>query len=132
VATRFAHFCRLSIREGNNVYVIHPATFAFQEIGPLDAYGISYDDLFEFESYGLICSAETLLTNTTADPPGEVTPVEYAGCQAGIAFDKLQLHRVMFTRVGTDIRNSLHLSPISEYTAVLINRFPKAFHPPMQ
>src|SRR5262249_20323523 len=68
VATRFEHFCRLSIREGSNVYVIHPATFAFQNIGPLDDYGISYDDLFEFESYGLIRSAETLMTNHVAEP----------------------------------------------------------------
>jgi hypothetical protein len=132
VAIHFEHFCRLSIRDGRNVYVIHPATFVFQNIGPLDDYGISYDDLFEFESYSLIRSAETLMTNHTADPSDEVTPVEYAGRPAGIAFDKLQLHRIMFTRAGADIRNSLHLSPISEYTQALVKKFPKAFHPPRE
>ena len=132
VAIRFEQFCRLSIRDGNNVYVIHPATFPFQNIGPLDDYGISYDDLFEFESYGLIRSAETFMSNHVADPSDTVTSVEYAGRPAGIEFNQLQLHRIMFTRAGADIRNSLHLTPISEYTQALVKRFPKAFHPPNQ
>ena len=130
VADRFEHFCRLSMRSDHEVYVIHPATFAFQNIGPLDNFGISYDDLFEFESYGLIRSAETIMTNHVAEPPESITEVEYAGKPAGISFDKLQLHRIMFTRAGADIRNSLLLSPVPEYTQALVNRFPKAFHPP--
>jgi hypothetical protein len=131
VATRFEHFCRLSIRDDGNVYFIHPATFVFQNIGPLDDFGISYDDLFEFESYGLIRSAETIMTNHTADPPDKVTRVEYAGQQAGIAFNGLQIHRIMFTRGGADIRNSLYLSPIAAYTEALTKRFPNVFYSPM-
>ena len=49
VAQRFERFCRLSIRSGNDVYVIHPEVFPFQNIGPLDKFGVSYDDLYEFE-----------------------------------------------------------------------------------
>jgi len=131
VAMRFEHFCRLSIRDNNNnVFVIHPETFPFQNIGPLDDFGVSYEDLFEFESYGLIRSAETLMTNHVANPPDEITSVEYAGHQAGIAFNHLQIHRIMFTRAGADIRNSLDLSPLAAYTEALSKRFPNAFHLP--
>jgi len=130
VANRFNHFCRLSIRSEQEVYVIHPATFTFQNIGPLDNFGVSYDDLFEFESYRLIRSAETIMTQHVADPPDTITPVDYAGRQAGISFNNLQVHRIIFTRAGAEIRNSLLLSPIPEYTQALVSRFPKAFHPP--
>jgi Protein of unknown function (DUF2806) len=53
-AARFEHFCRLSIRESENTFVIHPNVFAFPKIGPLDAFGVSYGDLYELEACGLI------------------------------------------------------------------------------
>ena len=130
VAVRFEHFCRLSIRHGGGVFVIHPTTFAFQNIGPLDDYGVSYEDLFEFESYGLIRSSETIMTQHTADPPDEISSVDYAGRPAGIAYNELQVHRIMFTRAGAEIRNSLELTPIPKYTEALVKRHPKHFHPP--
>jgi hypothetical protein len=67
VAKRFEHFCRLSIRDGDDVFVIHPTVFTFQNIGPLDAFGVSYNDLYELESYGLLRSAETIMFNFAKD-----------------------------------------------------------------
>lgn len=115
VAVRFEHFCRLSIRDGDQVFVIHPNVFAFQNIGPLDEFGITYEDLYELESFGLIRSAQTMMLNYA--PQTFHSPVNYAGQEASLNFGSLQLHLLHLTRAGCELRSLLQLSPVPAYTA---------------
>jgi len=126
VAQRFEHFCRLSIREDNDVFVIHPNVFHFQNIGSLDEFNVSYDDLYELESFGLLRSAETIMlnySNNISDPAS----INYAGIPATLNFAGLQLHLLKFARPGVELRELLLLSPIPEYTQVLRQKLGAAF-----
>jgi Protein of unknown function (DUF2806) len=126
-AARFEHFCRLSIREADNVFAIHPNVFSFQHIGPLDMFGVSYDDLFELEAYGLIRSAETIVNTFTMVEGAPPTPIDYAGKAAALNFSGLQMHQLRFTRAGKELRELLSVSPIPEYTQALRNKLEAAF-----
>jgi hypothetical protein len=79
VAGRFEQFCRLSIRDEDEAFVIHPNVFAFQNIGPLDAYGITFRDLYELESFGLIRSAEAIRINYAQQNFGSPSIMRAAG-----------------------------------------------------
>jgi hypothetical protein len=124
-AQLFEQFCRMSIRDGDQVFVIHPHVFAFQNIGPLDEYGITYHDLYELESFGLIRSAQTIMLNY--GPQGFGSPIDYAGTSASLNFSSLQLHLIHMTRAGRELRGLLHLSPIPEYTQALQSKLGTAF-----
>jgi hypothetical protein len=126
-AKTFEHFCRLSIKHAEDVYVIHPAVFHFQNIGPLDQFGVSFDDLYELEAYGLIRSAETIMYNYTVVPDAPPDQIEYGGQPAQLNFSGLQIHQIRFSRIGREIRQLLHLSPLPEYTAALREKFSTAF-----
>lgn len=117
-AEKFSHFCRLSILSEGDVFVIHPHVFPWQNIGPLSEYGVSYEDLFDFESSGLIRSAETLMVNYGGDP-AEPETIEIAGRSAAIQFAGNQLNLLKFTVAGREIRNTLLLEPINSYCEVL-------------
>jgi Protein of unknown function (DUF2806) len=125
VAKRFEHFCRLSIREDNDVFVIHPNVFPFQKIGPLDSFGVTYEDLYDLESFGLLRSAETIMLNFS--PNLNDAPINYAGITATLNFSSLQMHQLKFTRAGAELRELLPLSPIPEYTQALSAKFKAAF-----
>jgi hypothetical protein len=126
-AKTFEHFCRLSIKHAEDVFVIHPSVFAFQNIGPLDQFGVSFDDLYELEAYGLIRSAETIMYNYTVVPDAPPDQIEYGGQPAQLNFSGLQIHQIRFSRIGREIRQLLHLSPLPEYTAALREKFSTAF-----
>jgi hypothetical protein len=119
IARRFEHFCRLSIRSENDVYVIHPEVFPFQNIGPLEKFGVSLDDLYEFESFGLLRSAETIMLNFGKDEGVAPTPINYAGIPGTLNFYGHQLRLLKFTRAGAELRELLPLLPRPEYTAAL-------------
>ncbi|SRR6266851_515700 len=123
----FEHFCRLSIRWNTDVFVIHPAVFHFQNIGPLDQFGVSFDDLYELEAYGLIRSAETIMYNYAEAPDAPPDTIDYAGCSAQMNFSGLQLQQIRFSRAGREIRQLLPLTPFPEYTEALRSKFPTAF-----
>jgi hypothetical protein len=125
IAARFEHFCRLSIREDNDVFVIHPNVYSFQNIGPLEAFGISYEDLYELESFGLLRSAETIMLNFAKDQPD--AQIDYAGKRAKLNFSGLQLHQLKLTRAGAEIRDLLYLQPIPEYTDALTAKLKGTF-----
>jgi hypothetical protein len=125
VAVRFEQFCRLSIRDGDQVFVIHPNVFAFQNIGPLDEFGITYQDLYELESFGLIRSAQTMMLNYAEQTFG--SPIDYAGLPASLNFGSLQLHLLHLTRAGCELRSLLHLSPVPKYTQALQSKVGSAF-----
>jgi hypothetical protein len=127
LARRFQHFCRLSIDDGDAVYVIHPNVFNFQNIGPLDDFGVSYNDLFDFDDCGLLRSAETLMVNYAPNP--EATPyiADYAGQKAVLRLAGGQFHLLQFTRAGREIRRLLSLTPVPTYTQALQNKFGSVF-----
>jgi hypothetical protein len=125
VAVCFERFCRLSMLEGDEAFVIHPNVFSFQHIGPLEDYGISYSDLYELESFGLIRSAQTIMLNYAADQVA--LAVDYAGTPATINLSGLQLHLIYLTRAGRELRALLHLMPVPEYTQALQKKLKAAF-----
>lgn len=118
-AEHFQRLSSLSIDDGTNVFVIHPHVFAFQNIGPLDEYGVSYDNLFEIEAFGLIRSAETIMLNFGGDNTAEPAPVNYAGEAALLNLAGKQIQQLRFTRAGREIRRVLSLKPITAYTSTL-------------
>jgi hypothetical protein len=127
VAEEFQRFSSLSIDDGKDVYVIHPHVFAFQSIGPLDQYGISYDSLFEMEAYGLIRSAQTMLLNFSEDAEAKPNRVDYAGSTAFLNLAGKQIQQLRFTRAGREIRRTMLLKPIAAYTETLKNILKDAF-----
>jgi Protein of unknown function (DUF2806) len=118
VAQKFSHFCRTSMAADNSCFFYHPHVHAFQTGGPLNEFGISFDDLLDFESSGLIRSAETLMVSHgneeekwyEIDLGGKLAEVKWAGIQA---------HSIFFTIAGRDIRNALPLEPLEEYAEAL-------------
>ncbi|MGC2782054.1 MAG: DUF2806 domain-containing protein [Bradyrhizobium sp.] len=125
IAECFERFCCLSIAYDADAYVIHPNVFPFQNIGPLEEFGISYDDLYELESFGLIRSAQTIMLNYVSNMPAK--HIDYAGTRAELNLSGLQLHLIHLTRAGRELRNSLHLSPLPNYTAALAQKLGDAF-----
>ena len=127
VAEDFQRLSSLSIDDGTTVFVIHPHVFPFQNIGPLDEYGISYDCLFEMEAYGLIRSAETIMLNFAEDNTAKPNHVDYAGEGALLNLAGKQIQQLRFTRVGREIRRVLSLKPVAAYTNTIKNLMGDAF-----
>jgi hypothetical protein len=127
LARKFQHLCRLSIDDGNGVYVIHPNVFAFQHIGPLDDFGVSYDHLFDLNDCGLLRSAETLEVNYAPDPDATPQTVDYAGRKAFMKSAGQQFQLLLFARAGREIRRLLSLAPVPAYTQVLQSKLGNAF-----
>jgi hypothetical protein len=117
VANRFQHFCRLSIDDGNNVFVVHPHVYDFQDHGPLDKYGIGYEDIEEFASYRLILSAKVTKYQYSKDNSAQ--NVDYAGQSAVLNLAGIQTNEFRFSRVGREIRRIISLEPMPKYTDVL-------------
>lgn len=116
----------LSIDDGKSCYVIHPHVFAFQNIGPLEDYGISYDDLFELDGSGLIRSAETLMLNY-AKGKSEFEKVNYAGMEAELNLVGAQVNLIQFTKSGRELRNLIELTENKKYTQALRDKFKDSF-----
>ena len=123
----FERLCRLSIDDGDSVYVIHPQVFAFLNMGPLEEFGISYEDLFELDGAGLIRSAETLLLNYAKSEDQKPELVDFAGVSATIDLAGKQVHLIQFTRAGKELRRLIALVPVSAYANALKKRLGDAF-----
>lgn len=116
----------LSIDDGKSCYVIHPNIFPFQNIGPLDDYDVSYDDLFELDGAGLIRSAEALMLNYAAGKP-EFELVNYAGLKADLSLVGAQVHLIQFTKSGRELRNLIDLTENKVYTQRLKEKLKDSF-----
>ncbi|MEK6407666.1 MAG: DUF2806 domain-containing protein [Acidobacteriota bacterium] len=123
----FERLCRLSIDDGDSVYVIHPQVFAFKTMGPLGEFGISYEDLFELDGAGLIRSAETLLLDYAESEDHKAELVDFGGVRASIDLAGKQVHSIQFTRAGKELRRLIALAPVPEYTNALKKRLGDAF-----
>lgn len=119
IGNTFNRFCNLSIDDGKSCYVIHPNVFTFQNIGPLDDYDISYDDLFDLDGAGLIRSAETLRLNYSKSETQQFEDVDYAGTYAQIDVSGKQLCLLQLTKSGRELRNLLQLTENKIYTGKL-------------
>lgn len=119
IARSFDKLCCLSIDDGEKSFIIHPNVFAFQNIGPLDDFKISYNDLFDLESARLIRSAETIMLNYAETEDAKFEAVDYAGLPANLRLDGHQVHLIQFTRAGRELRNLLAMTPNEEYTRTL-------------
>jgi hypothetical protein len=128
-ASKFHHFCRLSVDNGKDVFVIHPKVFAFQNIGPLDEFGVEFGDLFELEAYGLIRSSETILLNYGQDPDAIAEEVDYAGQRALLNLAGTQSQQIIFTRAGRELRRLFPLRPVPAFTDILEQQLQGAFKP---
>lgn len=123
----FNRICNLSIDDGTSCYIIHPNTFAFQNIGPLDSFDISYEDLFDLDDAGLIRSAETLMVNYSKNENQEFEEVNYAGKSVKIDVSEKQLNLLYLTKSGRELRNLLQLTENKIYTKKLKTIFKEKF-----
>lgn len=123
----FQRLSNLSIDDGESCYVIHPTVFDFQNIGPLDDYEISYNDLFELDGANLIRSAETLLVNCKESENDEFEIVNYAGLTYEFDSNGHQFHLIQFTKAGRELRNLFKLVPNLRYTDKLKEKLGGSF-----
>lgn len=112
----FERLCKLSIDDGESVYVIHPNVFPLQKIGPLEDFGVSYEDLFELDGAGLIRSAEVINLQYEPSESPELSAVDFAGVKATIILHSKQVNLLQFTRAGKELRRLIALVPIPAYT----------------
>lgn len=109
LAKSFEKLCNISIFDGESTYVVHPNVFAFQNVGPLDQYSVSTDDLFDLDGANLIRSAETIKSNYAKNPESSFEWVDFAGEKAKIKLDGLQVNLIQFTKAGSELRNLISL-----------------------
>lgn len=121
IGNSFNRLCNLSFEDSQSCYVIHPNVFAFQNIGPLGDYDISYEDLFDLDGAGLIRSAETLLVNYGENQTRKFEQVNYAGRNINIDVSGKQLHILQLTKSGRELRNLLPLIENKNYTTKIKN-----------
>ena len=129
LAKSFERICNISIDDGTSAYVIHPNVFAFQNIGPLDKYHVTYDDLFDLDDVGLIRSAETLMINYAEDANADYEVIDFGGKKAKIKLNGHQVNLIQFTKAGRELRNLIVLERVSEYTAILEEKLGSDFIP---
>ncbi len=123
----FAKLCNLSIDDGRTAFVIHTNVFHFQNIGDIDDYGITLNDLLYLDGANLIRSAETLLVNyaqseTHEDGKFDYEIVDYASKRAKLDVSGQQLHLIIFTQAGRELRRLITMESVKSYTEVLKKR----------
>ena len=127
VGNSFRKLCRLSIDDGATAYIIHPHVFAFQDIGPLNDYGITFSELLSLDGTNLIRSTESIRLNFGKSDglkvgEREYEEIDYAGKNAKIDVGGEQLNLIYFTQAGRELRKLLEISPLDNYTRVLQDR----------
>ncbi len=129
LAKSFESLCNISIDDGHWAFVVHPDVMAFQTIGSLESYSVSYDDLFDLDGAGLIRSAEALYLNFKGDDGGPLADVEYAGSPAGLRLAGHAAYLIQFTKAGRELRRLVDKQRIQAYTDALINNLGGDFDP---
>ncbi|MEP2770599.1 MAG: DUF2806 domain-containing protein [Fulvivirga sp.] len=127
IGSAFQRLCNISIDDGQRCFVVHPNVFAFQNIGPLNDYEVTYDDLFELDGANLIRSAETLMLNYSKSDKEEYEVVDFAGQPYELDVSGKQLHLIQFTKSGRELRNLMDLTPNKEYLKSIIEKLGDAF-----
>jgi hypothetical protein len=120
----FVRLCNLSIDDGQTAYVIHPNVFTFQNVGILDDYDISFNDLLYLDGANLIRSAETIRLNfgkseTLKEGECDYEEIDYASLKAKIDVSGKQLNLIYFTQAGKELRRLIDLKPNEKYTETL-------------
>ncbi len=115
----FNKLCNLSIDDGEMTYFIHPNVFAFQSIGTIDEFGISFNDLLKLDGAGLIRSTEAIKLNFGENEPEKI---DFAGLKGEINLSGLQLDLIYFTQAGRELRNLMDLKPDMKYLNAIKNR----------
>lgn len=131
VGNSFKKLCNLSIDDGETTYVIHPRVYAFQNIGPLDEYGISFKDLLHLDGANLIRSAETIMLNYgnhQEEVEYDYKNVNYAGQSAKLDISGKQLHLIFFTQSGRELRRLIEMTPVKEYTEDICEQLGESFN----
>jgi len=120
VGNKFVELCNLSIDDGETAYVIHPNVFAFQNIGPLEDYNISFNDLLYLDGANLIRSTEAIRLNFgVSDNEPEFEIIDYAGRKAKINISGEQLCLIYFTQAGRELRRLVKMNENVKYTEKL-------------
>ena len=101
----------------------------FQNIGPLDDYHVTYDDLFDLDGAGLIRSAETLQFNYAKDADADYEVVDFAGRKAKIKLDGHQINLLQYTKAGRELRALIGMERVPAFTAILEERLKEDFIP---
>ena len=128
VGNKFVELCNLSIDDGETAYVIHPNVFAFQNIGPLEDYNISFNDLLYLDGANLIRSTEAIRLNFgESDNEPEFEIIDYAGRKAKINISGEQLCLIYFTQAGRELRRLVKMNENEKYTEKLKSRMEGKF-----
>lgn len=113
----FQKLCNISIAFKDTAIVIHPNILALKDTGPLDTYGITYRELLEIESLGLIRSVHTLSLAFSTDNNYKV--VDYANKVIKLKLNK-GFDSLFLSPTGVELRNNLVLTENIKYTNKLI------------
>jgi hypothetical protein len=124
VGHSFEKLCNISIDDGEMAFVIHPNVFHFQNIGNLDDYNISFNDLLYLDGANLIRSAETIMLNFGES---NYNLVDYASRKAKLNVSARQLHLIYFTQAGKELRGLIKMHPLDIYTQALQNKLGESF-----
>lgn len=132
VGNSFRKLCNLSIDDGDAAFVIHPSVFAFQNIGPLDQYGITFNELLNLDGANLIRSAETIMLNygkndKLKEGEFDYQKVNYAGRPYNLDVSGKQLHLLFFTQSGRELRRLIDMTPDHEYTKTISEKLGENF-----
>ena len=120
VGNIFVKLCNLSIDNGETAFVIHPNVFAFQNIGPLEDYNISFNDLLYLDGANLIRSTEAIRINFgESDEEPEYEIINYAGRKAKLNISGEQLCLIYFTQTGRELRSLIKMNENAKYTEKL-------------
>lgn len=115
----FQNLVNLSIDDGSLCYVIHPNLGVFMSAGELDKYGISFGDQLYIDGANLIQSSTSNLVKIQS------TEVDFAGEKYYLEAENHQLHIIVFTQVGRELRRLMDKMPNENYVADVNDRFKK-------
>ncbi|PBQ31369.1 hypothetical protein CNR22_06195 [Sphingobacteriaceae bacterium] len=124
VGNSFSKLCNLSIEDLTRTYFIHPNVFPFQNVGDLQDYEISFNDLLDLDGANLIRSAETIRLNFASIENLNVGEydyevVDYASKKAKLDVSGKQLNLIYFTQAGRELRRLIKMTPVAKYTDAL-------------
>jgi len=118
---RYHKFCRLSIDDGREAYII--LAHGVEEIGngPLAPFGIGRNDLLEFSECGLLISPEACMMKPMRRKDAKF--IDYAGQAALLQDTGHELWVLYLNRVGRLLRRLTPLRPLQAYTKALQQKF---------
>ena len=123
----FQKLCNISCKYEDSIFIYPLDSLAFQNLGPLDKYNVSFDELLDIESLGLIRSVNTIHLSFTESE--QLKRIDLAGRQLNMKLNEGRNY-LLLTPTGRNIRNNMILKPNDEYLKDLLEKFPEEVSTP--